>query len=143
MTRNCICPVNSHNSLSFCSRNDGQYRIFRWKPCFSMAATTLIPASHGQLPVLWPYLLRLCGSLLLFSSAYICHASDICLRLLRQLVRFADSFARASAGSNRAARMAIIAMTTNNSMRVNARCQARRGEIWFFILKKGFMLDGI
>ena len=38
-----------------------------------------------------------------------------------QLVRCALFLAWLSAGSNRAARMAIMAMTTSNSIRVNAR----------------------
>src|SRR5256885_8635504 len=45
----------------------------------------------------------------------------ICLRLFTHLMRFADSLARASAGRSMLARIAIIAMTTNSSMRVNAR----------------------
>src|SRR2546422_138002 len=41
--------------------------------------------------------------------------------LLRQLARRAFSLEPASAGNNRAARMAITAMTTSNSIKVNAR----------------------
>src|SRR5256885_10740035 len=56
-------------------------------------------------------------------------ARPTCLRLLTQLIRWARALARASAGSNIAARMAIIAMTTNNSIRVKAANFLRR----FFI----------
>src|SRR5882757_1224857 len=41
-------------------------------------------------------------------------------RLFMQLTRQARSFALLNAGSNMAARMAIMAMTTNNSINVNA-----------------------
>ena len=40
-------------------------------------------------------------------------------RLLAQLARIAFSFELLSDGNNKAARMAIIAITTNNSMSVN------------------------
>jgi hypothetical protein len=43
----------------------------------------------------------------------------ICFRLLAQLARRADSRARANAGNNIAARMPMIAITTNNSINVN------------------------
>src|ERR1035441_3255099 len=52
-----------------------------------------------------------------------------CLRLLVQLTRCALALARASAGSSKAAKMAIMAITTNNSMRVKAPIILRR----FFI----------
>src|SRR5437879_6458428 len=67
-------------------------------------------------------------------------ARPTCLRLLTQLMRCARALARASAGSNMAARMAIIAMTTNNSIKVKAAIFLRRFFIelywfliWFFI----------
>ena len=44
-----------------------------------------------------------------------------CLTLLRQVMRLARSLALASAGNNKAARMAMIAMTTSSSMRVKPR----------------------
>ena len=43
-----------------------------------------------------------------------------CLVLLKQAIAFARSFAWFKAGSNKAARMAIIAMTTSNSIKVKA-----------------------
>src|SRR5437773_2435813 len=48
-----------------------------------------------------------------------------CLSLLRQLIRLAESFAFASAGSNKPARMAIIAMTTRSSMSVKPPFEPR------------------
>src|SRR5437773_12552807 len=63
------------------------------------------------------------------SSAHVLKANPVCLRLLVQLIRCARALARASAGNNMAARMAMIAMTTNNSMRVKAPILLRR----FFI----------
>ena len=48
-------------------------------------------------------------------------ASVICLRLLAQLICCALNFARDNAGKSIAARIAIMAMTTNSSINVNAR----------------------
>ncbi len=48
------------------------------------------------------------------------HATPTCLRLLKQLERRAFSLARAKTGNRIAARIAIIAMTTSNSIKVNA-----------------------
>lgn len=50
---------------------------------------------------------------------YIMSAMTICLLLETQVVFFAASFARANTGNRIAARMAIIAMTTRSSIRVN------------------------
>ena len=48
-----------------------------------------------------------------------CVAIRICLLLLKSATICARFFALDSAGSNRAARMAMMAITTSNSMRVN------------------------
>jgi hypothetical protein len=48
-------------------------------------------------------------------------ATAICLLLLMQLAVLARSFALASAGNSIAARIAMMAMTTSNSIKVNAR----------------------
>ena len=53
------------------------------------------------------------------SLAYMIKPKPICLLLLRHLVVKAFVLALASAGSTIAARMAMIAMTTNSSIRVN------------------------
>src|SRR5689334_5426470 len=47
-------------------------------------------------------------------------AKPICLKLLTQAIRAAFSLAVASAGRSIAARMAIMAITTSNSINVNA-----------------------
>src|SRR5436190_789718 len=47
----------------------------------------------------------------------------ICLRLLRQAVDRAFSRACAKTGKRMAARMAMIAITTSSSIKVNARCR--------------------
>src|ERR1043165_6602095 len=59
------------------------------------------------------------------SSLYKAEAIPICLWLLKQLMALAFSFALLKAGSNIAARIAMIAMTTSSSISVNAR--ARQG----------------
>ena len=109
--------------------------MFRSNPCLFIIFITLMPASHGQFPVRPPHLSRLYGSLFSFSLPYIWQASPICLRLLRQLVRFADSLARASAGKSSDARMAIMAMTTSSSINVNARIRSNGGKRFFFIFQ--------
>src|SRR5690349_6480276 len=61
------------------------------------------------------------GRMSWLSTAYRCQHTASCLRLLRQPTVRALSLALARAGKSRAARMAIMAMTTSSSMRVNAR----------------------
>src|SRR5215469_11782347 len=57
---------------------------------------------------------------------YMIPAVAICLRLLSQLADCALRLAEAKAGSNRAARIAMMAMTTNNSMRAKPRATRAR-----------------
>src|ERR1044071_5149629 len=57
------------------------------------------------------------------------NARPICLRLLRQAIRLPFSFALEIAGSNREARMAMMAITISNSIRVNAAVVARWGSL--------------
>src|SRR2546422_2817532 len=85
------------------------------------------PADEGTLIGYWSPL----------SSAQVRKDRPICLRLLVQLMRWARALARASAGNNMAAKMAMMAMTTNNSIRVNALTHLRR----FFINFVGFVLS--
>src|SRR5713101_2872897 len=73
------------------------------------------------------------------SEAYIAQQRQSCLWLLRQFVVFARSLALLSAGNNIAARMAMMAITTSNSIKVNAVCL--RGctttRFWFFTMELG------
>jgi hypothetical protein len=62
-------------------------------------------------------------ALWLLSSVYIDMARPHCLRLPRQWMAWALALAEASEGSSRPARMAMIAMTTSNSMSVKARVE--------------------
>src|SRR5579862_2199914 len=57
------------------------------------------------------------------SSEYITQPSSTCLILFEQAVACALPLARDSAGSNVAAKIAMIAMTTNSSIRVKPRDQ--------------------
>src|SRR5579862_2440471 len=57
------------------------------------------------------------------SSAYIVHANPICFRLLMLAVFLAAILAWANTGNRIAARIAMIAITTSSSMRVNARAE--------------------
>ena len=56
----------------------------------------------------------------LWSRAYKCQQVFSCLRLLRQAMLAAFCFDFERAGSNSAARMAMTAITTSNSIKVNA-----------------------
>src|SRR5207244_13292559 len=64
-----------------------------------------------------PWLLS--GNELFASPAYMVRACPHCLQLLAQSTLSALALAFASAGNNKAARMAMMAMTTNSSMSVN------------------------
>src|SRR2546422_1011944 len=66
-----------------------------------------------------PWLLS--GNELFASPAYMVRASPHCLQLLAQSTLSALALAFARAGNNKAARMAMMAMTTSSSMSVNAR----------------------
>jgi len=61
------------------------------------------------------------GRVSLLSPAYRWMPKQICFRLLRQTVRCALDFAFDRTGSNKAARMAMTAITTRSSISVNAR----------------------
>ena len=50
-----------------------------------------------------------------------------CFKLLKHWMRLALFLAAAKAGSNIAAKMAMMAMTTSNSIRVNPPKRRRRG----------------
>src|SRR4051794_33691223 len=60
------------------------------------------------------------GKTSVLSDAYIRTARPICLVLLKHAAARARSLARDRAGSNIAARMAMMAITTSSSIRVNA-----------------------
>src|ERR1035437_1298194 len=60
------------------------------------------------------------GILPLWSIAQVRNATPTCLRLLLQAMRCAWDLVRAKAGSEKAARIAMMAITTNNSIRVKA-----------------------
>src|SRR5437016_1356422 len=101
-------------------------------PCLSVASasqfacalsllTSIMPLTHtyGELSgtpaaVAYPN-----GSHSRLSSAYILQAYINCRELLMHWTPCAFCLARASAGSSIAAKMAIMAITTNSSMRVN------------------------
>src|ERR1043165_5114213 len=57
------------------------------------------------------------------SSAYMTNATPICLELFKQAMPRALLFALLNAGRSRPARIAMIAMTTSNSIKVNPALQ--------------------
>src|SRR6266542_2143578 len=65
------------------------------------------------------------GSRLLLSSEYNRVATPSCLRLFTQTMLQALALALTTAGSSRPARMAMMAITTSNSIRVNAWFEKR------------------
>src|SRR5882672_1793869 len=76
----------------------------------------------------------------LLSPGYIAQPSVSCFRLLTHWIWRALSLARLSAGSSMAARMAMMAITTSNSMRVKARREfiisENRHREWRFVLSQ-------
>src|ERR1035437_4814545 len=84
-----------------------------------------LPTTHepGAEAAAWPVapFQRFGGMASLFSATYISQPVCNCLRLLAHRIRCAHSFALDNAGSSSAASIAIMAMTTNNSIKVNAR----------------------
>src|SRR5437016_12812081 len=67
-----------------------------------------------------------------WSAAKSRHAKPICFALLRSLVCLARSSTELNTGRARLARIAIIAITTSNSIRVNAE------EVFLFIYMGAF-----
>jgi len=61
------------------------------------------------------------GKSWLFSSGYMIQASWRFLRLFRQAMDCALALALANAGNNKPARIAMMAITTSNSIKVKAR----------------------
>src|SRR5436309_3278051 len=61
------------------------------------------------------------GLRLLLSSEYVRVAIPSCRKLLRQTALWARALARLNAGNKKLARIAIIAMTTSNSIKEKAR----------------------
>src|SRR5664279_3496559 len=60
------------------------------------------------------------GKVPVLSAAYCWMPRLICRKLFMQFVRRAAAFTRDKAGNNNAARMAMMAMTTSSSIKVNA-----------------------
>ena len=70
------------------------------------------------------------GNVSTLSLVYIAITTPTCFKLEVHRIRKAFCFALANAGSSIAARMAMIAMTTSNSIRVKARRFLRRELFW-------------
>src|SRR5687768_8653130 len=87
---------------------------------FLVSPGGLTPAEfHRGLPCHLPDP-RMAGGKVLRLSWYVCSATPICLRLLPQLMRRADSRANCTAGRSRAIRTPMMAITTSSSTSVNA-----------------------
>src|SRR5947207_7886211 len=67
----------------------------------------------------------------LLSTLYMTQHTVSCFMLLRHLMVCAFALARASAGSNMAASIAMMAITTSSSIRVNPGSCPRRAETEF------------
>ena len=102
---------------------DGSDELFAGYPRFrGLAAASPTTHEHGAASV---PILQFRARLWLLSSKYMLQQRVSCLRLFRQEVVLAFSFDLASAGSNIPARIAIIAITTSNSINVNAQTRAQ------------------
>ena len=64
--------------------------------------------------------LKAYGYLSWWSCTYICRAKPIWCKWFLQVVEWAQALAMESAGNNKAARIAMMAMTTRSSIKVNA-----------------------
>src|SRR5262249_37944802 len=71
------------------------------------------------------------GGRVLLVDSYLWHAKPICLRLFSHLARAAASRTFCTAGSSRPMRMAIMAITTNSSIKVKPRRFAFMHELQF------------
>src|SRR3954452_19018180 len=80
------------------------------------------PSHHGYLPSL-------------FSSPHMLKEMDICLWLLTHCMFLARVFAAASAGNNIAARIAMMAITTSNSISVKANIRFRTKHFQSLVIK--------
>src|SRR3954465_5570003 len=104
-----------------------------------MADVAEIGISQHQLPPLRS------GRASRLSSAYMCRLRPSCFSLFMQVTRIALSFAFASAGNSIAARMAMMAITTNNSISVKAPAEREferpvtEVRFAFFIFRDGFV----
>src|ERR1700733_405082 len=87
------------------------------EPAFGLCEFALLATSSSAPPA---FVLTAMGYLSPLSPSQTLKASPISFRLLTQLIRCALRLAAASAGSNMAARMAMMAITTSSSMSVNA-----------------------
>src|SRR5882757_4842694 len=76
----------------------------------------------------------------LLSFAYMIQPSVNCFVVFIHAVAWARAFALAKAGNNMAARIAIMAMTTNNSINVKP---CRKGETTFVRRKTVFMVGEV
>jgi len=78
--------------------------------------------ARAETPQVLPFrMIQLGASRSAWSWAYICQASCSCFKLLLHWMDWAAAFALPRAGRSIAARIARIAMTTSNSMRVKAQ----------------------
>src|SRR5881275_1280603 len=150
-----VCPetilVNGRLSLSGATVSDGHMYTDSgvcsragadWKTAWSVRVSGLSWLYSGpcstygrmntpqpQYPVLaLPVVFHPAGNPL-FTSWKACRASPSCLRLLEHLARAAASRTFCTAGSSSPIRMAMIAITTNSSINVNAERRCRGEDI--------------
>src|SRR5258708_37030339 len=115
--------------------------MLRWNPRLKRLLTVSVLMSHGQAPPLPSG--KFTGKLSRLSVAYIVNARPHCFRLLMQFVRLARSFAFAKAGKSIAARIAIMAMTTSNSISVKPLLLAPRRMFRHPAARKGSTARGL
>ena len=110
--------MNTQLVAAFFFRSTGQTRIRCAPISLEHNLKWSVQSADPRLPPLVEEMFH--GYLSPLSFAQIRNATLVCLKLFKQEMRLALALARASAGSRRPAKIAIIAITTSNSISVNA-----------------------
>src|SRR6267143_5775626 len=110
--------MNTQLVAAFFFKSTGQTRIRCAPISLEHNLKLSVQSADPRLPPLVEGMFQ--GYLSPLSFAQIRNATLVCLKLFKQAMRLALALARASAGSRRPAKIAIMAITTSNSMRVNA-----------------------
>src|SRR5437660_4378065 len=109
--------MNTQLVAAFFFKSTGQTRIRCVASSLEHILKLSVQSTDPRLPPLVDEIFH--GYLSPLSFAQIRNARLVCFKLFRQAIRLALALARASAGSRRPAKIAMMAMTTSNSIRVN------------------------
>src|SRR5207249_4025311 len=110
--------MNTQLVAAFFFKSTGHTRIRCAPSSLEHTRKLSVQSADPRLPPFVKEMLH--GYLSPLSFAQIRNARLVCLRLFRQAIRLALALARESAGSRSPAKMAMMAITTSNSISVNA-----------------------